>query len=118
LNLSDLYNHFYDGCAVEEEMEFTRSRGLDSRPHEDWISTSDFASTGEMFGLVGPSHKKGDDELLDNEIQAMVEAMDSGLLEATEEEEEAKGTCTVAINSRILRLDQQTASNNSFDETH
>jgi hypothetical protein len=48
----------------------------------------------------------------------MVEAMDSGLLEATEEEEEAKGTCTVAINSRILRLDQQTASNNSFDETH
>jgi hypothetical protein len=50
-----------------------------------------------MFGLVGPSHKKGDDEELDNEIQAMIEAMDSGLLEATEEEEEAERTCTVSI---------------------
>jgi hypothetical protein len=27
LDLSDLYKHFYDGYAVEEEMEFTRDRG-------------------------------------------------------------------------------------------
>jgi hypothetical protein len=114
LDLSDLYKHFYDGYAVEEEMEFTQSWGLDSRPHEDWISTSDFASTGEMFGLVGPSHKKGDDEELDNEIQAMIEAMDSGLLEATEEEEEAKRTCTVSIPESSTWISRQLRTTRSM----
>jgi hypothetical protein len=67
-----------------------------------------------MFGLVGPSHKKGDDEELDNEIQAMIEAMDSGLLEATEEEEEAKRTCTVSIPESSTWISRQLRTTRSM----
>lgn len=88
--LSEL-EHFYDGFTVEEEMEFMRDWDLEKRPHGDWISTLDFGSTGEEFGLVGQSHRMGDDEELDKQVQAMMDAVESGLfLQSDEELEDEK----------------------------
>ena len=86
LGRSGEYAHCYDGFAIEEEMEFTRGWDLEKRPHSDWLSTLDFASTREIFGILGRSHEIGNDNELDNQIKAIMEALDSGLLHCTEEE--------------------------------
>ena len=93
LGLLGEYTHFYDGFAIEEAMEFMRRWYLEKQPHSDWLSTLNFASTREIFGILGRSHEIGNDNELDNQIKVIMEALDSGLLHCTEEEIEEQ-TCS------------------------
>jgi hypothetical protein len=113
LGLPTKYANYYDGWEIEEEIEQTCSwEELEKVAHSCWESTKDYAPTGETFALIRNDsvvlacQSRQDavvdddavDAVLDAEIAKVVDAMNDGTLDDTQEDSAAN----VMLSSQIL----------------
>lgn len=58
------YGHFYEGSALEKEIQIMTGWGNELDAHPNWVSATSFACTGEYFGIPKPTSELFDTEVL------------------------------------------------------